>query len=62
MNVLFMDGERESRLTDYLNAGKKLPKKDDVVIITGSKGDDIIFANTVNTLKDKIYMKLSQVK
>ena len=62
MNVLFMDGERESRLTDYLNAGKKLPKKDDVVIITGSKGDDIIFAITVNTLKDKIYMKLSQVK
>jgi hypothetical protein len=49
-------------LTSYLNAGNKLPKKDDVVIITGSKGDDIIFANTVNTLKDKIYMKLSQVK
>ena len=62
VNVLFMDGERESRLTDYLDAGNKLPKKDDVVIITGSKGDDIIFANTINTLKDKIYMKLSQVK
>lgn len=62
MNVLFMDSERESRLTDYLDAGNKLPKKDDVVIITGSKGDDIIFANTINTLKDKIYMKLSQVK
>ncbi len=62
INVLFMDSNRESRLTSYLNAGNKLPKKDDVVIITGSKGDDIIFANTVNTLKDKIYMKLSQVK
>jgi len=62
VNVLFMDSDRESRLTDYLDAGNKLPKKDDVVIITGSKGDDIIFANTINTLKDKIYMKLSQVK
>ena len=62
VNVLFMDSDRESRLTDYLDAGNKLPKKDDVVIITGSKGEDIIFANTINTLKDKIYMKLSQVK
>tara|TARA_B100000900_G_scaffold375510_1_gene357622 strand:- start:41658 stop:44198 length:2541 start_codon:yes stop_codon:yes gene_type:complete len=62
INALFMDSNRESRLTDYLDAGNKLPKKDDVVILTGSKGDDIIFANTINTLKDKIYMKLSQVK
>ena len=62
VNVLFMDNNRECRLTDYLDAGNKLPKKEDVVEIKGSKGDNVIFANTIKTVKDKIYMKLSQLK
>jgi hypothetical protein len=49
-------------LTDYLNAGNKLPKKEDVVIINGVKGDGIVFVDSVKSLKDKIYMKLSQLK
>jgi DNA polymerase-3 subunit alpha len=62
VNALLMDGARESRLTDYLNAGNKLPKKEDVVIINGVKGDGIVFVDSVKSLKDKIYMKLSQLK
>ena len=59
---LFLDSQRAPRLTDYLDSGKKLPKKGDVVIIHGSKGDDVVFMENVFPLKDKIYMKLSEIK
>ena len=59
---LFLDSNRDARLTDYLNSGKKLPKKSDIVIIYGSKGDDIVFIDKIFPLKDKIYMKLSELK
>ena len=59
---LFLDSQRAPRLTDYLDSGKKLPKKGDVVIIYGSKGDDVVFMEKVFPLKDKIYMKLSEIK
>jgi len=32
------------------------------VIIYGSKGDDIVFIDKIFPLKDKIYMKLSELK
>ena len=59
---LFMDGSNKERLTEYLNSGKKLPVKGSIVVISGSKGDDIIFVDKITTLEDKIYMKLSQLK
>lgn len=59
---LFLDSEREGRLTNYLDSGKKLPNKGDVVIVFGSKGDDIVFLEKIVPLKDKIYMKLSELK
>lgn len=62
VNGLFMDNAREEKLTNYLNSGKKLPIKDDVVIIKGVNGEGIVFVNEVASLKDKIYMKLSQLK
>ena len=62
VNGLFLDGEREARLTNYLDSGKKLPKKGEIVIIFGSKGDDVVFIDKVIPLKDKIYMKLSELK
>ena len=59
---LFLDSNRDARLTDYLNSGKKLPKKSDIVIVHGSKGDDIVFIDKIFPLEDKIYMKLSELK
>ena len=59
---LFLDGDREARLTNFLDSGKKLPKKGDVVIVFGTKGDDIVFLDKIVPLKDKIYMKLSELK
>jgi DNA polymerase III alpha subunit len=62
VNALFLDSNRASRLTDYLDEGKKLPVKGDIIIIYGSKGDDVVFVDKLFPLKDKIYMKLSEIK
>ena len=62
VNALFLDSNRASRLTDYLDEGKKLPVKGDIIIIYGSKGDDVVFVDKLFPLKDKIYMKLSELK
>ena len=59
---LFMDNSREEKLTNYINSGKKLPEKDDIVVVCGSKNDDIVFVDNIFVLKDKIYMKLSDIK
>ena len=59
---LFLDGQRAPRLTNYLDSGKKLPKKGEIMIIYGSKGDDVVFVDKLFPLKDKIYMKLSELK
>ena len=59
---LFLDSARDARLTNYLDSGKKLPEKGDIVIVHGSVGDDVVFVDKVFPLKDKIYMKLSDVK
>ena len=62
VNALFLDSNRATRLTDYLDEGKKLPVKGDIIIIYGSKGDDVVFVDKLFPLKDKIYMKLSELK
>ena len=59
---LFLDSDRNERLTEYISSGKKLPNKGDVAIITGDVGEDIVFVDSINTVKEKIYMKLSELK
>jgi DNA polymerase-3 subunit alpha len=59
---LFMDSGQKERLTEYLSSGKKLPVKDDIIIIDGQKNEDIVFVDKINILSDKIYMKLSELK
>lgn len=59
---LFMDSDREARLQNFLDSGKKLPKKEDIVILSGATGDNVVFVDRIQTIEDKIYMKLSQLK
>ena len=59
---LFLDSDREERLTEYLESGKKLPKKGGVAIIVGTSGEDIVFVDKIETIEEKIYMKLSELK
>ena len=62
VNSLFLDSNREQKFTDFLNSGKKLPKKGDITIIHGVTGDDVVFVDKIFPISDKIYMKLSEVK
>ena len=62
INALFLDSNSSSKFTDFLNSGKKLPKKGDITIIEGITGDDVVFVDKINPISDKIYMKLSEVK
>jgi len=59
---IFMDNRNEKRLTNHLNSKKPLPEKNSIVLIQGSKGEDIIFINHINVLDEKIYMKLHELK
>jgi DNA polymerase III alpha subunit len=62
ISMLLMDNTREAKLTNFLNSGKKIPKKGDVIIGVGQKNNDIIMLDKLVTLEDKIYMKLSELK
>jgi DNA polymerase-3 subunit alpha len=60
-DAMMMDN-REKALSKYTNNGGKIPKKDNIVIITGQKGDDILFLDKLSIVDEKIYMKLSDIK
>jgi len=61
-NALFMDSPRVKRLSNYIEKGNKIPEKEDIIIFTGKKGDDIVWVDNINILENKIYMKLSDVE
>lgn len=58
---LFMDNNRGSKLSDFLEAGGKI-KKEDVVALSGSKSGDAHFVDKVKVIDTKIYMRPSQLK
>jgi DNA polymerase-3 subunit alpha len=59
---LFMDGGKKARLSEYLEDGLKIPEKENIVVFTGRKGDDVLWIENIAILDDKIYMKLSDVE
>ena len=60
--VMFMDNSRGNKYSDYLDSGGVDPQKDDIISIIGSKLNDIIFVDHLLPLKEKIYMKLGDLK
>lgn len=62
-NILLANSAKDDKLENNadINDGAK-PKVDDIVIIRGQKGADIIFARTVTIQKTKILEKISQLK
>lgn len=62
ISAMFLDGGQKEKLTEYIEDGKEMPKKDDIVIFTGRRGDDILWIDDIGVLNDKIYMKLSDVE
>ena len=51
----------EKGIEACMQSNSKLPEKENVVIINGSKADDAIFVNSIGVQNNKIYMKLSDV-
>lgn len=62
IKAMLLDTNQKARLTEYLENGNKLPKEESIVIITGKKGEDILFVDKLAILDEKIYMKLSEIK
>ena len=60
-DAMMMDN-REKALSKYTNNGGQTPKKDNIVVISGQKGDDILFLDKLSIVDEKIYMKLSDIK
>jgi DNA polymerase III alpha subunit len=61
-STMLCDNRRSSKYTEYVESGKSLPQKDDIISVYGSKGTDILFAETISVLNEKIYMKLGDLK
>lgn len=59
---MLLDTNQKARLTEYLENGNKLPKEENIIIVTGKKGEDILFVDKLAILDEKIYMKLSEIK
>jgi DNA polymerase III alpha subunit len=62
ISAMFLDSGKQSKLTEYIEDGLKIPEKEDIVIFTGRKGDDILWIDNIGILNDKIYMKLSDIE
>ena len=58
---LFMDNQREARLTNFLDGKYKLAKNK-VIFISGSKSNNTFFVDNVSPIETDIYMKLREVK
>jgi hypothetical protein len=59
---MIADNRRNASCKKYLDRGGKVPKKGNIVMVYGSKGEDIVFANKLSIVDEKIYMKLSDLK
>jgi len=62
MNVMLMNNKRRNYLEEYLEVGGVVPEKGNIITVFGSKGEDIIFAEEMSILSNKIYMKLKDLK
>ena len=61
MDAMMGDFGNRRALSKYVDSGGIIPEKGNIVTISGRKGDDILFANSINILDHKIYMKLSDI-
>ena len=59
-DVLLLDG-RDKNLSKFLNKNN-LPEKNNIIVLLGKKGEDIMFLDEASIIDEKIYMKLSDLK
>jgi DNA polymerase III alpha subunit len=61
LGFMFMDNQREAKLTNFLAKGGKV-NKGDVVILSGTRSGDAYFVDNMKVVDTQIYMKSSQFK
>jgi DNA polymerase III subunit alpha len=59
-NAIMVDG-RDKKLSKF-KSKSRIPEKDNIVLLLGSKGDDVLFLNEASIVDEKIYMKLSDLR
>ncbi len=59
---IMVDTRRGATCTDYLNSGNQVPEKNNILILTGRKADDILFIDNMSIMDEKICMKLADLK
>jgi DNA polymerase-3 subunit alpha len=62
ISCMFLDGGKNARLTEYIEAGLKIPEKENIVIFVGKKGDDVLWVDKIGIMDNHIYMKLSDIE
>ena len=62
ISCMFLDGGKNARLTEYVEAGLKIPEKENIVIFVGKKGDDVLWVDKIGIMDNHIYMKLSDIE
>ena len=62
IDFMLINNKRSATLDNYLNNGGKKPQEEQIVFVYGSKGEDIIFGDSITILDEKIYTKLSEIK
>jgi hypothetical protein len=61
-DAMLIDNRRFQRFSNYESSGKSWPEKENIVVLSGSKGEDILFVDDMDIIDQKIYMKLSDLK
>jgi DNA polymerase-3 subunit alpha len=59
--AIMVDSRRQATCSEYLESNKA-PDKDNIVVLTGRKGDDILFIDGLSIVDEKICMKLADLK
>ncbi len=62
MPAMMVDSRRKLSCTEYIESGKKVPEKDNILIIVGRKANDILFIDSMSIVDERIYMKLADIK
>tara|TARA_A100001515_G_scaffold143313_1_gene144136 strand:- start:909 stop:1211 length:303 start_codon:yes stop_codon:yes gene_type:complete len=62
ISAMFMDNRQKKALSQYKEKGNEIPKKGDIVVFTGRKGDDTLWLDNIGIQNDQVYMKLSDIK
>lgn len=62
LKILLCDNNKYKKCTEYIDSGSKIPEKNDILIVLGSKSkDDTIFADDISIMNEKIFLKLKDI-